>query len=149
MALHHEIDEQYGENGDGGSGHLHSVIDAAVEVFHGGDAELDRFHGVFVCKDEGIEVGVPLEKKAEDSEGGEDGPGGGEHDSPVDLEVSGAVDTGGIEHVVGDAFHVLTDQENAEGTDEAGDDEGEVGVIEAELGEDEEAGDEGYGIGNH
>lgn len=54
MALHHEINEQYGQDGDGGSGHLHAVVDAAVEVFHGGDAELDGFHGVFVCEDEGI-----------------------------------------------------------------------------------------------
>lgn len=68
---------------------------------------------------------------------------------PVDLEITGAVYAGGIEHVVGDAFHVLADEKDAEGADEAGDDEGEVGVIEPEFCEDEEAGDEGYGVGNH
>ncbi len=43
----------------------------------------------------------------------------------------------------------MADEKDAEGADEAGDDEGEVGVIEAEFCEDEEAGDEGDGVGNH
>src|SRR5699024_11628229 len=66
---------------------------------------------------------VPVPEAHEGAQGGHDGFGLGQVDRPVDAELAGAVDLGGVDQFIGDVLDELAHQEHRLRVGNSGDDQ--------------------------
>ena len=134
LLLEEQVEDDHGDHGQQAACHQNGEVGGELAV-QGRKAGGQGHHvQVGVADQRPHQVGVS-EHRGEDGQGGHAGAGQGQHDFVEGLPLVAAVQIGGLGDLIGDGQVRLPQEEGAEGRHDAGEDQREDGVGQADFGQ--------------